>query len=96
MLQVLLGDRVELGTKALLSLQWSCLRLRHLVDFEPTSHGGVHHDFAWSLDFLQTVKSNVIQVAGAVQIPLLVSHHLFKEIVSASFALFPFQKQVVS
>lgn len=60
LLKVLLSHRVQLGTEALLSLQWSCLRLGYLVDFEPTAHGGVHHDFAWSLDFLQTVQSNVV------------------------------------
>ncbi len=60
LLQVLLRHWVQLGSKAILSLQWSGLRLGHLVHFETTSHSRVHHDFARSLDFLQTVECDIV------------------------------------
>jgi len=55
----------------------------------------VHHNFARSLDLLEGVQSDVVQVAGAVKISLLVPHDLLKEVVSSSFSLLPLQKEVV-
>lgn len=95
LLKVLLCDRIELGSKPFLSLQWSCLRLWNLIDFEPTSHGGVHHDLAGSLNLLQAVESYVIQVACAVEIPLFVTHYLLEKVISSCFPLLSFEKQIV-
>lgn len=47
----------------------------------------MHHDFAWSLHLLQAVKSDIVEVACAVQIPLLISHDLLEQIVTTSFSL---------
>ena len=55
LLQVLLRGGIQLCPKALLGLEGACLRFRNLVYFEPTSHGGVHHDLARRLDFLEGV-----------------------------------------
>ena len=55
----------------------------------------MHHDFAWSLDLLQTIEGDIVQIASAVEIPLFVSHHLLEEIISSSFSLLLFDQQVV-
>lgn len=95
LLQILLGDRIQLGAKPFLSLQRSCLRLRNLIDFESAPHSRVHHDLTWSLDLLQAIESYVVQVAGAVKISLFVTHHLLEKVISPSFPLFSFEKQIV-
>ena len=63
-----------------------------MVDFEPAAHGGVHHDLARRLNLLQAIESYVIEVARAVEVPLLVAHDLLEEVVSASFTLLPLQQ----
>ena len=55
----------------------------------------MHHNFAWSLDLLKRIKSDVVQVASAVKISFFVSHNLFEKDVTSSFSLLLFQKQVV-
>ena len=55
----------------------------------------MHHDLTRSLNFLQAVQSYVIEIACAVEVPLLVAHHLLEEVVAASFSLLPLQQQVV-
>lgn len=56
----------------------------------------MHHDLARSLHFLQAVERDVVEVAGAVQISLLVPHDLFEKVVTASLALLLLEQQVVS
>lgn len=56
----------------------------------------MHHDLARSLHFLQAVECDVVEVAGAVQISLLVPHDLFEKVVTASLALLLLEQQVVS
>ena len=87
LLQVFLRGRVQFGTESFLSLKWASLRLRYLIHFESASHRGVHHDLAWSLDLLQGVQGDIVEVARAIQVPLFVAHHLLEEMVSARFAL---------
>jgi hypothetical protein len=55
----------------------------------------MHHDFSWGLDLLQAVQGYVIQVTSAVEVSLFVSHHLLEKVISASFPLLSFQKQVI-
>jgi hypothetical protein len=50
----------------------------------------MHHYLARSLNFLQAVERDVIQVAGRVEVSLFVSHYLIKEVVFSSFSLLPF------
>ena len=95
LLQILLCHRIKLGSKSFLSLKRSSLRLRNLIDLEPTSHGWVHHDFSRGLDLLQAVESYVIQVTCAVEVSLFVSHHLLEKVISTSFPLLSFQKQII-
>lgn len=95
LLKVFLSHRVQLCAEAFLSLERSCLGFRNLIYFEATAHSRMHHDFAWSLDFLQTVQRDIIEVAGAVQVPFLVPHHLLKKVVTARFSLLSFQKQII-
>ena len=95
LLQILLGHRIQLGAEPFLGLQRSRLRLRNLIDLKATSHGWVHHDLSRSLDLLQTVERDIIEIAGAVQISLLVSHDLFEKVVSPCFPLLSFQEQVI-
>ena len=89
LLKVLFGDRIQLRAESLLGLKRASLRLGDLVDLEPAAHGGVHHDLARCLNLLQAVESYIIEVARAVEVPLLVAHDLFKEVVSTSFTLLP-------
>ena len=96
LLQVFLGGRVQFGAESFLRLEWASLRLRYLIHFESASHGGVHHDLARSLDLLQGVQGDIVEVACAIEVPLLISHDLFKENISASLALFLLQQEVVS
>ena len=95
LLKVLLGDRIELGAKPFLSLQRSCLRFRNLVDFEATTHSRVHHYLPWGLYLLQAIQSDIVKVASAVEISLLVSHNLLKKVVSTRCSLLSFQQQVI-
>ena len=94
--QVFLGCRIQFWAKAFLCLQWPSFRFRDLIDLEATTHGRMHHDFAWSLDFLQAVECDVIEVACTVEISLFVSHNLLKEMVTASLSLFLLKQQVIS
>ena len=55
----------------------------------------MHHNFAWSLDLLERVQSDVVQVARAVKISLFITHNLLEEVVSTSFSLLPLQEKVV-
>ena len=48
----------------------------------------MHHDLSRCLYLLETVECDVVQIAGTVQISLLVSHHLFEEAITPSFSLF--------
>lgn len=92
LLQVLFGRRIQLGAETLLGLERTSFWFWHLVHFETTSHRRVHHYFARSLDLLQRVQSDVVQITGAVQVSLLVSHDLLKKVISYRFTLFPFQQ----
>ena len=56
----------------------------------------MHHDLSWSLDLLQGVQRDIVEVARAIQVPLLVAHHLLEEVVSSSLPLLSLQEQVVS
>jgi len=56
----------------------------------------VHHNFTRSLDLLEGVQSDVVQVACAVKVPFFVTHHLLEEVVSTSLSLLPLQKEVIS
>jgi len=47
----------------------------------------MHHYLPWSLDLLEAVEGNVVEVAGRVQISLLVSHDLLEKIVSSCLSL---------
>ena len=67
-----------------------------MIDLEAASHGRMHHDFAWSLNLLQAVEGHVIEVARAVQVPLLVSHDLFEEDVTTRFSLLFLEKKIIS
>ena len=91
LLEIFFGRRILFGAKGFLSLQWSCFRLGYLIYFESASHGLVHHDFSWSLNFLQRIQSYIIEIAGAIEIPLLVSHNLLEKVIAASFTLLLFQ-----
>lgn len=55
----------------------------------------MHHYLAWGLNFLKTIERHVVQIAGAVEIPFLITHDLFEEMVSTSFPLLLFEEQVV-
>lgn len=55
----------------------------------------MHHDFSWSLNFLQRIQRYIIEIAGAIEIPLFVSHNLLEEVIATSFTLLLFQKEVV-
>ena len=55
----------------------------------------MHHDFAWCLDLLQTIQRYVIEIRRAIQVSLLISHHLLKQVVSSCFSLLLLQQQVV-
>lgn len=98
LLKILLGCRIQLVIETFLglSLQWSCFRFWNLIDLEAASHGRMHHDFAWSLNLLQAVEGHVIEVARAVQVPLLVSHDLFEEDVTTRFSLLFLEKKIIS
>ena len=97
LLKILLGGRIQLVIETFLglSLQWSRLRFWNLIDLEAASHGRMHHDFAWSLNLLQAVEGHVIEVARAVQVPLLVSHDLFEEDITTRFSLFFLEEKIV-
>lgn len=66
-----------------------------MIDLEATSHGGMHHDLSRSLDLLQTVQGNIIEVASAIEVSLFVPHHLLEKVVSSCFPLLSFQKQII-
>lgn len=66
MLQILLGGRVQFGAESLLGLKRTSLRFGDLIDFEATAHGRVHHYFAGSLDLLQRIQCDIVQITGAV------------------------------
>lgn len=55
----------------------------------------MHHYFSRSLNFLETVKSDIVEVASTIQISLLVPHNLFEETVTSSFPLLLLKKQIV-
>lgn len=56
----------------------------------------MHHDFARRLYFLQAIKGHVVEVAGAVEVPLLVPHNLLEEDITTGFSLFFLQEKIVS
>ena len=56
----------------------------------------MHHDLPRCLNLLKAVEGHVVEVACAIEVPLLISHNLFKENISASLALFLLQQEVVS
>jgi len=55
----------------------------------------MHHYFSWRLNFLKTVERHVIQIAGTIQVSLLIAHDLLKEMIAAGFPLLLFEQQVV-
>ena len=55
----------------------------------------MHHTLA-SVDLLESIESEIIEVIGRVEVPLLVPHHLLEEVVSARLPLLSLQQQVVS
>lgn len=52
----------------------------------------MHHDLPSILNLLESVESEVIEVIGRVQIPLLVSHDLLEKIVPTCFSLLPLEE----
>lgn len=96
LLEVLFGCWVQLGAKSFLSVDRARLALRNLVNFKSVCHGGVHHDLARSLNFLETVERDVVQVVGRVEVTFLVSHDLLEEVVAAGLSLLSLQQQIVS
>ena len=74
------------------SFSWhgSSFTLGHVVHFKPTSKRRGHGSLAWSRHLLDAVQLYLVEVAGAVQIPFLVSHDLLKQVVSASLSLLLF------
>lgn len=96
--QVFFSRRIQFVIEAFLGLRLerSGLRLGDLVDLESTSHGRVHHDLPRCLNLLKAVEGHIVEVACAIEVPLLISHDLFKENISASLALFLLQQEVVS
>ena len=56
----------------------------------------MHHDFAWGLNLLQAVKGHVVEVARAIQVPLLVSHYLLEKDITTCFPLLFLQEKIVS
>ena len=55
----------------------------------------MHHDLSRSLDLLQTIKRHVVKVAGAIQVPLLISHYLLEEMVTPCLSLLLLEQEVV-
>lgn len=55
----------------------------------------MHDDFARRLNFLQTVKRNVVKIGGRVEVTLFVVHDLLEEHVPAGLTLLPLEQQVV-
>jgi len=82
--------------EAILGLQWPCFTLAHIAYFKSAAHSWVHHNFTRGLHFLETVDLQVVKVRCAIEVSLLVTHHLFEQIVTASFSLTLFKQQVVS
>jgi hypothetical protein len=52
----------------------------------------VHDDLSWSLNFLQTVECNVVQIRGRVEVTLFVVQDLLEEHISAGLSLLPFEQ----
>ena len=96
LLQILLRCWVQLGAEVVLGMQRPSFRLAHLVHLKSAAHGGVHQHFAWSMHLLEAIQSDIVQIAGAVQIPLFVSHDLLEKVVSPRLPLLLFQQQIVS
>ena len=64
--------------------------------FKTVSHRLIHDALPTRWDLLQRVDGlHIVQVAGAVQIPLLVAHHLLEEHISTRLPLLLFEQQVV-
>ena len=87
LVKVLLGRRIQLTGEVLLRLQRSCLRLRDLIHLEARAHCRMHDDLTRSLNLLQAVECYIIQIGCRVEVTLLVSHHLLKEVVAARLTL---------
>ena len=47
----------------------------------------MHHNLARRLYLLQTIEWHVVQIAGAVEVPLLISHYLLKEYITTCLPL---------
>ena len=45
---------------------------------------------------MQRIQRYIIEIGGAIEIPLFVSHNLLEEVIAASFTLLLFQKKVIS
>ena len=97
LLKILLRSWIKFIIESFLrrGLQRSGLGLRHLVDLETAAHCRMHHDFARRLYLLQAVEGHVVEVAGAIQIPLLIPHDLLKKDIPARLPLLLLQQQVV-
>ena len=87
LVQVVFGAWVHFLAKALFSLKGPSLRLADLVDFEAAPHSGMHHDFTRRRDLLEAIEGDIVEVAGRVEIPFLISHNLLKKVVSPRFPL---------
>ena len=85
--QVLLGSWVQLWAKSFLCLERASFRFRYLVYFKSTSHSWMHHDLSWSLNLLETIQGDVIQVTSTVEISLFISHNLLEETITSCLSL---------
>lgn len=56
----------------------------------------MHHDLTRSLNFLERIQRYIVEIAGAIEVPLFVSHDLLEEVIATSFTLLLFQKKVIS
>ena len=56
----------------------------------------MHHDLAWCLNLLEAIESNIVEITGAVQISLLISHYLLEEVVPPRLSLLFLDQQIVS
>lgn len=54
----------------------------------------MHDCFGWGL--LKSIELDVVKVAGTVQVALLISHYLLKQVVTTRLSLFLFKEKVIS
>lgn len=96
MFEVFFGGGIEFLIKTILCLKRPAFAFADVAHFKPAAHGRVHHDLARRLHFLKAVERDVVEVAGAVEVALLVAHDLLEQVVSAGLPLLLLEQQVVS